>query len=112
MTTTYFYHSPRGFSNEATVYAVHAENAIDWVSWFNSTQTDAYHEAYQITRRQAEKLIRRDGVGLGIDPNDIDPEVIRADRLTPATVAAATANAVAMMREWHTERDLDLEFAR
>jgi hypothetical protein len=112
MTARYFFHSPRGFANEADVYAVDEDRAVDWLAWFNTTQTDAYHEAYQITRKQAEKLIRRDGIGLAIDPDSQDSEFCRPDRLTPISLASATLNAIAMMNEWHKEQDLILEWSR
>jgi hypothetical protein len=79
MTARYFSHSPRGFANEITVFAVEAERADDWASWFNASNPPSAPELQPITRRQAERLLRRDGVLL--QTHEQDAEYLLSERL-------------------------------
>lgn len=98
MKTKYFYNSPRGFANEADVYAVPAEVADDWEEWFCSRDPQTLYAAtalVRVSRKEAERLIRQPGVGLLIDERDYNWEDCRTDRLTPASLKSARRTALA-----------------
>lgn len=70
MTARYFSHSPRGFANEITIFAVEDALADEWASWFNASNPPDAQQLVPITRRQAERLLRRDGVLLQTHADD------------------------------------------
>lgn len=111
MTTRYFSHAPRGFVNEVNVYAVPSELAERWLDTFEArlgSKADYAETAVvPITRRQAERLIRRDGVGLVIRPSDYDHHTCREDRLLPLSVASARLVATAMLGRDETRAYLE-----
>jgi hypothetical protein len=106
MTARYFSHSPRGFANEITIYAVEKGQADEWAAWFNRSCADAYHELVPITRQQAERLLRRDGVVLAIDNLNDDWLHLEglADSLNPQSVASAQRCAIGLREDWEKER--------
>ena len=115
MTTKYFFYSPRGFSNEADVYAVPAEIAEQWLETFEARLgTSADYAATAVeptTRRDAERLIRRDGVNLCIDPDDYNYEDCTSKKLTPASLRSARRAATAMIPDIKREMDFEAEMA-
>jgi hypothetical protein len=115
MTTKYFFHSPRGFSNEADVYAVPAEIAEQWLETFEarlgSSADYAATAVEPITRRVAETLIRQPGVGLQIDGDDYNYEDCTTKQLTPASLRSARRAATAMIAEIKREMDFEAEMA-
>jgi hypothetical protein len=115
MKTTYYFHSPRGFANEADVYAVPAEIAEQWLETIEarlgSSALYAATAVEHITRKRAEELIRRDGVGLAINPDDYNWEDCTEKKLTPASVRSARRNATAMIADIKREMDFEAEMA-
>lgn len=118
MKTAYFFHSPRGFSNEADVYAVPAEIAEQWLETFEarlgSSALYAATAVVPITRARAAQLIRRDGVGLAIDSDDYNWEDCTEKKLTPASLRSARRTAASMIadikREMDFEADMDAAY--
>lgn len=118
MSTKYFYHSPRGFSNEADVYAVPAEIAEQWLETFEARLgNSAFYAAtavIPVTRVAAERLIRRDGVGLQINGDDYNYEDCTEKKLTPASLRSARRAATAMIaqikQEMAFEADMDAAY--
>lgn len=114
-TTRYFFHSPRGFVNEADVYAVPAEIAEQWLETFEarlgSSADYAATAVTPITRKAAERLIRRDGVGLQINPDDYNYEDCTEKKLTTASLRSARRVAVAMIADIKREMDFEAEMA-
>ena len=104
--TVYFFCARRGVPDEADVYAVDADGADDWLRWFNRHLPDVYHAGSRISRRDADRLIRLDGIILAIEPDDYDAEVCRSDRLLPGSIASAKAFAFALRADWQQEREL------
>jgi len=88
------------------VYAVDADYAEDWLRWFNGRLSDVYHAGSRISRREADRLIRLDGIILAIEPDDYDAEVCRSDRLLPGSIASARAFALALRANWQQEGEL------
>ena len=113
--TRYFYHSPRGFSNEADVYAVPTEIAEQWLETFEarlgSSTEYAATAITPITRKDAERLIRRDGVGLQINSDDYHWGDCTEKKLTPASLRSARRAATAMIAEIKRELDFEAEMA-
>lgn len=106
MKTTYIAHSPRGFSNEVNIFAVATAEADDWLAWFNDNIGDAYHEAYVITRCDALKRLRREGVSLaGSFAARYDREPGESP-LSARLVADARLNARNFRAEWERGREL------
>jgi hypothetical protein len=96
MSARYFSHSPRGFANEVTIFAVEAEQADEWASWFNASNPPDAQPLVPVTRKQAERLLRRDGVLLLI--HEADASYLhgdgRANRLNPDSVWSACQAAI------------------
>jgi hypothetical protein len=115
MKTAYYFHSPRGFSNEADVYAVPAEIAEQWLETFEarlgSSADYAATAVVSISRQDAERLIRRDGVGLQINSHDYNWEDCTEKKLTPASLRSARRAATAMIAEIKREMDSEAERA-
>lgn len=105
--TSYFFHSPRGFSNEADVYAVESDKAEMWRAAFEQrlgSKADYAETAVEsITRQRAAELIRRDGIGLAINPDDYNWEDCTEKKLTPASVRSARRNAWALLETWRKD---------
>lgn len=105
--TRYFFHSPRGFANEADVYAVPAEQAEMWLAAFEqhlgSAADYAATAVEPITRRRAEELVRQNGIGLAINPDDYNWEDCTEKKLTPASVRSARRNALAILEMWRKD---------
>ena len=80
------------------VYAVPAEIAEQWLETFEarlgSSADYAATAVTPITRREAEWLIRQDGVGLQINSNDYDWGDCTEKKLTPAWLRAACRAAI------------------
>lgn len=89
MSAKYFYHSPRGFSNEAVIYAVPAEIAEDWASWFSNrcVKEPTDPDIYPVTRAKAAKLLHKNGASLLLCEDDY--YWCNSFRLTPESVASA-----------------------
>jgi hypothetical protein len=109
--TVYFFCARRGVLDEADVdeadvYAVDADHADDWLRWFSRHLSGIYHAGSRISRREADRLIRLDGIILAIEPDDYDAEVCRSDRLLPGSIASAKAFALALRADWKSEREL------
>lgn len=115
MTARYFYHSPRGFANEAEVYAVPAEIAEQWLETLEARlgpKADyAATAVVPITRKTAERLIRQNGVGLQIDSDDYNYEDCTEKKLTPASLRSACRAATAMIEAIKREMDFEAEMA-
>jgi hypothetical protein len=113
MKTSYYFHSPRGFANEADVYAVPTEIAEQWLETFEaSLGSSALYAATAvepITRKRAETLIRRDGVGLAIDPDEYNWEDRTEKKLTPASLRSARRAAASMIAEIKREMDFEAD---
>ena len=56
----YFYESPRGFSNEFSIYAVLPEELVGAERVIDSYDDDPNGRAFWITRREAERLTARE----------------------------------------------------
>ena len=114
MTSRYFFHSPRGFANEADIYAVPADQADDWAAWFiaaHRPSSDYAATALEpITRKQAERLLRRDGVGLRTDPDDYTflAGENMLDRLTPDSIKSAHRAATGIRADWEKNRAFEI----
>lgn len=108
MTARYFSHSPRGFANEITIYAVDAEQAEDWESWFNASNPPSAPQLERITRKQAERMLRRDGVGLATHEDDYDYLCGERlfDRINPESIKSAMRAAV----DYRTECEKEAAF--
>lgn len=117
MTSRYFFHSSRGFSNEADIYVLPADDADDWAAWFIEAHRPASDYAATalepITRKQAERLLRRDGVGLMTDSDDYSflAGENMLDRLTPDSIKSAHHAATRMRADWEKNRAFELAMA-
>lgn len=116
MATKYFSHSPRGFANEVTIYAVDGDKATEWAEWFNAAHQQTAYAATAlnpITRRQAERMLRRDGALL--HTHEDDAEYLHGerlnDRINPESVTSACRAALAYREEWEKERAFERDMA-
>ena len=115
MTARYFAHSPRGFDNEIDIYAVPAEIAEQWLETFEARLgSSALYAATAVTpisRKQAARLIRQDGVGLHINSADYHWEDCTEKKLTPASLRSACRAATAMIADIKREMDFEVDMA-